>query len=156
MQFRAKVNASKFTSNLRRFNGELSALLWKSALEGARKGATSARRKHVHKRRTGAATSSSNLYGTVVMYSRTSAQAAIINKAPHARFIEYPTRPHIIRARRAKALRFWIGRRLFFRKWVKHPGTPAMPFMRPALPVAYTHAVAALKKGIKRSAGRWR
>jgi len=49
--------------------------------------------------------------------------------AKHAVFIVNGTKPHIIRARNAKALRFiWHGR-LTFRKWVKHPGTKARPFM---------------------------
>ena len=39
------------------------------------------------------------------------------------------TRPHIIRARRASALRFtWRGRVRFF-KWVQHPGTKPNDFV---------------------------
>ena len=53
----------------------------------------------------------------------------IENDAKHAWYIEKGTRPHIIRARFKKALRF-IGRdgSPVFRKWVMHPGTKAYRF----------------------------
>ncbi len=40
-----------------------------------------------------------------------------------ARHLEYGTRPHRIRARNAKALRFEVGSRTVFAKYVDHPGT---------------------------------
>lgn len=55
-------------------------------------------------------------------------------RAAHAAYVEYDTRPHIIRPKTAKMLRFknrrgeWV-----FAKQVMHPGTKAQPFMRPAL-----------------------
>lgn len=49
-----------------------------------------------------------------------------------ARFIENGTRPHIIAARNAKALRFVRAGTVVFRKSVWHPGTPARPFMEQA------------------------
>lgn len=54
--------------------------------------------------------------------------------APQAWFLEYGTRPHKIRPKRAKALRF-IGRsgQPVFAKEVNHPGTKADPFMGPAV-----------------------
>lgn len=39
------------------------------------------------------------------------------------------TRPHIIRARRAKALRFYWRRAWRFYKWVRHPGVKPNPFI---------------------------
>lgn len=51
-----------------------------------------------------------------------------------AEFLEKSTRAHIIRARRAQALRFYwprVGRVVFF-KSVHHPGTQAHPFMTEA------------------------
>ena len=47
--------------------------------------------------------------------------------------MEFGTRPHVIRARNAKALRFrWHGRIVYF-KQVNHPGTAAKSFLRRAL-----------------------
>jgi hypothetical protein len=43
------------------------------------------------------------------------------------------TRPHIIRPRRAKALRFEVGGGVVFAKRVRHPGTRANDFMGRAL-----------------------
>lgn len=50
--------------------------------------------------------------------------------------VELGGRPHIIRARRKKALRFSIGGPFgpfLFRKVVNHPGQAAQPHLRPAL-----------------------
>lgn len=49
---------------------------------------------------------------------------------------EYGSRPHVIRARKpGGVLRFFWERedRWFFGPKVNHPGTPAQPFMRPAI-----------------------
>jgi hypothetical protein len=43
------------------------------------------------------------------------------------------TRPHIIRPKRAQALRFRIGGRVVFAKVVHHPGTRPRPFLDKAL-----------------------
>jgi hypothetical protein len=52
--------------------------------------------------------------------------------AKYAAAVHEGSRPHVIRARRAKALHFvWHGREVFFRK-VNHPGTRARPFLRNA------------------------
>jgi len=52
--------------------------------------------------------------------------------APHAVFVELGTRPHMIRAVVAKALRFKVGGRVVFAKSVRHPGTKPQFFMRRA------------------------
>lgn len=46
------------------------------------------------------------------------------------------TKPHVIRARRKKALRFMINGQVVFRKQVKHPGTTGTLFLTMALPYA--------------------
>lgn len=48
----------------------------------------------------------------------------LVNVAPYAPYVIYPTRPHVIRARRARVLAF-EGRdgRMVFRREVFHPGT---------------------------------
>jgi len=50
--------------------------------------------------------------------------------APHWHFVEYGTEPHIIRPRTKQAL-WWPGARHPV-KMVRHPGTQAQPFIRPA------------------------
>lgn len=52
---------------------------------------------------------------------------------PAVRFVLDGTRPHIIRPRRAKALRFQMGGRTVFAKYVRHPGTRANNFLAAAL-----------------------
>lgn len=54
---------------------------------------------------------------------------------PYAGYVMYGTKPHVIRARRAKFLRFYwpkVGRVVFFKK-VNHPGTKANRFLERAL-----------------------
>jgi hypothetical protein len=51
----------------------------------------------------------------------------------YADMVHDGTRPHIIRPRRAKALRFRAGGRVVFAKVVRHPGTRARPFLDRAL-----------------------
>jgi len=56
----------------------------------------------------------------------------LVAGAPHARFVESGTKPHVIEARRARALRFvWHGELRFARR-VNHPGTKPTHFMRDA------------------------
>lgn len=52
--------------------------------------------------------------------------------ARYALFVEEGTRPHVIRARRAKALRFYQGGELRFARSVNHPGTKPAHFMKDA------------------------
>ena len=56
--------------------------------------------------------------------------------APYALHVEYGTKAHIIRPKNKKALRWASGGGAggwAFAKSVKHPGTTAQPFLRPAL-----------------------
>lgn len=43
-------------------------------------------------------------------------------------FVRERTRPHIIRPRRARMLRFEVGGRVVFARMVKHPGTKPNPY----------------------------
>ena len=43
-------------------------------------------------------------------------------RAPHALFVNFGTRPHIIRPKEKKALRWVMGNRFIFAKFVRHPG----------------------------------
>lgn len=51
-------------------------------------------------------------------------------------YILFGTEPHIIRARRRKALRFIHHGQLRFAKSVRHPGTRPRPFLQKALEAA--------------------
>lgn len=104
--------------------------------EGVDAGAAHARHTHVHKTRTGRLTSPQNLRGRIVSANELGAVGEIRNDTPYVRFVEYPTRPHVIEAVNAQALRFKIGNRTVFAKRVQHPGTPGFPFMEPAGDVA--------------------
>ena len=48
----------------------------------------------------------------------------------YAPYHQFGTAPHVITARRAKALTFKIGNRTIYRKSVNHPGIPARPFLQ--------------------------
>lgn len=52
---------------------------------------------------------------------------------PAAQYVLFGTRKHIIRPRRAKALRFEVGGRVTFAKIVHHPGYRGDNFMAEAL-----------------------
>lgn len=46
-----------------------------------------------------------------------------------APILEHGSRPHVIRARRARALRFVVGGKTVFRRKVNHPGTRGFRFL---------------------------
>ncbi len=149
-------------------------------LHGAKKGAQHARTRFLHKRRTGKLTSKTNLYARIDRVGRDASSAAIVNTTPYARFVEYPTRPHVIRpkagygtigpllrgqSRRAItdigthriALRWYVNGRPVFARKVMHPGTPGFPFMRPALKVAAQEFEAHFRKvTVQRLQRLWR
>jgi hypothetical protein len=52
---------------------------------------------------------------------------------PKAKWMEFGTRPHLIRPKHAKALRFNMRGKVVFARVVKHPGTPEYKFLRGAL-----------------------
>ena len=54
-------------------------------------------------------------------------------EAPYAPFVEYGSRPHIIRARRAMALRFEVRGEIVYAKYVRHPGTRAQRILARAI-----------------------
>ena len=57
----------------------------------------------------------------------------IVCDHPAVRYVLDGTRPHIIRPRRAKALRFDVGGRVVFAAVVHRPGTKPNPFLQRAL-----------------------
>ena len=60
-------------------------------------------------------------------------------RARHARYLEFGTRPHEIKPRRARALRFSIGGRVFFARRVLHPGIKPRFFLRSAYEALLHH-----------------
>lgn len=59
--------------------------------------------------------------------------SVVVMNTPIGEFLEEGTRPHKIRARRAKALRFEIGGRVVYARVVNHPGTKATHFLSNAM-----------------------
>jgi len=57
----------------------------------------------------------------------------VFSNLSYAEMVHDGTRPHVIRPRRAKALRFRSGGRIVFVTVVHHPGTRARPFLDQAL-----------------------
>ncbi|MCY0957747.1 hypothetical protein [Streptomyces sp. H27-H5] len=57
----------------------------------------------------------------------------ITSTHPATRYVIEGTRPHVIRARRAKYLKFDVGGTTLFRKQVNHPGSQANDFLTKAL-----------------------
>jgi hypothetical protein len=51
----------------------------------------------------------------------------------YAQWVHDGTRPHIIRARRKKVLKFRVGGQVIYRPLVHHPGTRARPFLERAM-----------------------
>lgn len=60
-------------------------------------------------------------------------QAVITSTHPASIYVLNGTRPHVIRPRRAKALRFTTGGRVVYAQIVKHPGTRANNFLAQAV-----------------------
>ncbi|WP_086859899.1 hypothetical protein [Streptomyces milbemycinicus] len=60
-------------------------------------------------------------------------QGVIVCDHPAVRYVLDGTRPHIIRPRRARALRFEVDGRVVFSAFVRHPGTRANNFLARAL-----------------------
>lgn len=92
---------------------------------GARDGAAEARTKHSFKNRTGDLERS--IQHVVVGWVGEWYFAKIVAAAPHASFVEYDTKPHLIAG--SPFLTFeWQGELVHFR-YVNHPGTTGQPFM---------------------------
>ena len=60
------------------------------------------------------------------------AEGGVTAHADYAAAVHEGSRPHIIRPRRAQALRFEVGGRTVYARMVRHPGTKARPFLRNA------------------------
>lgn len=52
-----------------------------------------------------------------------------LKMAPHAIFVHWGTRPHIIKPSKRKVLRWAAGGRFIFAKWARHPGYKGDPYL---------------------------
>lgn len=95
-----------------------------------REGAAEAVRVHQYRDRTGNLTKS--IHGEMTFATKGSAEGEIVADAKYASFVENGTRPHDIRPRNAKALRWVDAGGVHFARVVHHPGTKPYPFMGPA------------------------
>lgn len=91
--------------------------------------------------------------GRTIKLGTVTAESVTIEASGAAVYLENPTRPHVIRPRNAKALRFATsaaGRKLTgsprknaavtFARVVHHPGTKAQPFLKPGAEKAIERA----------------
>lgn len=53
-------------------------------------------------------------------------------KAAYAPYVEFGTKPHTIKPKTKRALKFRVGGQWIYAAEVHHPGTKAQPFVRPA------------------------
>lgn len=72
-----------------------------------------------------------NLRRTIHLASSSNTEAVTVASARYAPAVEKGSRPHIIRPRRRKVLKFSAGGRVVFTKIVRHPGSKPQPFMLP-------------------------
>jgi len=79
----------------------------------------------------------------------------IRNTAKYARFVDEGTKPHVIRARRRKALRFQYQGRIFYRRSVNHPGGRATQFLLRATGAAFVDLERRLESSMTRVAKRF-
>jgi hypothetical protein len=131
---------------------------------GLEVGAKFAQTHYEHTRQTGYLTSRDAIQTRIVSSNDSSTEGDLLNVAKYAPFVEYGTKPHRIEpidywggpkpihrvgaragkrvlsptsgAGRGQFLRFMIGGRVIFARFVNHPGSPPMPFMHPAAEVA--------------------
>ena len=71
------------------------------------------------------------------------------NRAPHAVFVNFGTRPHQIRPKNKKALRWASGNGFIFAKLVNHPGYRGDPYMVQAKDDALAQFSAIVDKTLK-------
>jgi hypothetical protein len=70
--------------------------------------------------------------------TRTTVRGTVENRIKYARWVHEGTRAHLIRARRAKFLRFSYDGQVIFRRVVRHPGTKGQPFLYMGVLIAGT------------------
>jgi hypothetical protein len=74
-------------------------------------------------------------------------------RAPQALFVNLGTRPHEIRPKDKKVLRWASGGRYFFSKFVKHPGYVGDPYLERAADAAVRQFVAVVDAALREADG---
>jgi len=155
VSYRIKFDFSRFDQLVPETIRTMSDCNRRAVSESVIAGANYARHTHAHRVRTGTLTGA-RLFGRLTYTDDTRTDGEIVNTTPYARFVEYPTRPHVIRpkegygligplqegqTRRARTdigthrsvLKFFRGGRKVYAKMVNHPGNrTGFPFMEPA------------------------
>lgn len=72
------------------------------------------------------------LRGTIDIIDKGAYWKRVIAPAEHAKYIEGGTKAHVIRPKRARFLRFYVGGNVVYARKVNHPGTAKRPFMENA------------------------
>ncbi len=62
-----------------------------------------------------------------------------LQRAPHALFVHWGTRPHVIKPKHKKSLRWVSGNQFIFAQFVNHPGYKGDPYMVRAATDAKDH-----------------
>lgn len=60
---------------------------------------------------------------------KTRVKGTVVNRAKYAAAVHDGSGPHIIRARKKRALRFEVGGKVVFARSVRHPGTRPRPWL---------------------------
>ena len=71
--------------------------------------------------------------------------------AKHAKFVEDPTKPHRIEAKKGNVLRFVQAGEVRFRRAVQHPGTKGTHFLQRATEHAGVELASMLERAVQRS-----
>lgn len=125
------ISLDKLSIRLQKIDAGITKAMQVSVVEAADEAVKYAKSNHVYKDRTGALTRSIKRSTTIT--TRNIVSANIMATAKHARYVEFPTKAHVIEARRARFLRFWHNGVLVITKRVNHPGHYRNhAFMRPA------------------------
>ena len=74
---------------------------------------------------------------TKIIRTKSGRIVKVQNDAKYAKAVNSGSRPHVIRAKRGKALRFVVGGKVIFRRQVMHPGTQPTLFLKRATEFAF-------------------
>lgn len=121
-----RVEATETLRGLRTLERRIEDVARIQLYEVARVAYRAARDTTLFKDRTG------ELRGTLDIIDKGAYWKRVIAPANHAKFIEYGTKAHVIRPKRAKMLRFYVGERVVYARKVNHPGTAKRPFIENA------------------------
>lgn len=120
------IDSRAFVASMKQARSHLSGLVLKALERTSVTAASYAKINTLYRSRTGTLRSSIQHRLTSPTHAQTSANAK------HAKWIEEGTKPHVIEARRKRALRFVQNGTVRFATRVYHPGTKPRPFMQRA------------------------